>query len=86
MLLNEITDFIARAPKRGFSYNGAQILNHAPARYKWLYEISRGTINERINRRAGIIDKYIPWKNPVMRSINRNRRKALKVTTFIMSA
>jgi hypothetical protein len=78
MLQNEIADFLERAPKKGFSYNGAQILNHAPMRYKWLYEISRGTIHERINRRAGITDIWIPWKNPVLRAINRNKRKQLK--------
>lgn len=74
---NEIRDFIERAPKR-FAFNGMRMVNNAHVRYKWLSEISVGSIDSRINRRAGILDKWIPWVNPIYKSMSRNRKKVAK--------
>lgn len=60
---NEIRDYLARAPKR-WSFNGSQMVNHFPHRVKWLLELCRGTIDERINRRAGVSFDWLyePWR------------------------
>lgn len=77
MQTNEIRDYIERAPKR-WSFSGARMVNHTHARFKWLTDVARGTLNERINRRAGITDPWLPWKNPVQSSIRRNWRNELR--------
>lgn len=71
---NEIRDFLARAPKRRSS-NGQGFLNNTHGRFKWLCDIARGTINEKINRRAGVADPCQPWVNPVWSAIRRHSRK-----------
>ncbi len=75
--INEITDFLNRAPKK-LVYNGYGIQNNSAIRFRWLSEICAGSINQRINRRAGIKDDYIPWKSPTFASVSRHSRKLLK--------
>lgn len=60
---NEIRDYVERAPKR-WSFDGARMINHTGARLRWLEQLCRGTLHERINRRAGISFDWIyaPWK------------------------
>ena len=73
LLSNEIRDFQKRAPKR-FIRTGRSYFNAAAVRYRWLAEISRGTIDERIQRRAGIPidhDRY----TAIYKSIRRHARK-----------
>lgn len=82
MHTNEIRDFIERAPKR-FTFDGKRMVNHAHSRYKWFSEISIGSIDSRINRRAGIVDEWIPWVNPTYKSMSRNRRNLAKRSLFI---
>ena len=77
MQINEIRDYIERAPKR-WSFCGTRMVNHTHARYKWLDDLARGTLHERINRRAGIIDTWFPWKNPIQSSVRRNSRNELR--------
>lgn len=79
---NEIRDFIERAPKR-FTFDGKRMVNHAHIRYKWFSEISIGSIHSRINRRAGIVDAWIPWVDPIYKSMSRNRRNRAKRSQFV---
>lgn len=72
---NEIRDYLARAPKR-WSFNGQGMVNHTHVRLKWLADLARGTLHERINRRAGLIDPWRPWCNPVASAIRRYQRKS----------
>jgi hypothetical protein len=60
---NEIRDYIARAPKR-IQFDGKQLVNNTGARFRWLEQLCRGTIDQRINRRAGVTFDwmYAPWK------------------------
>lgn len=75
---NEIQDYINRAPKP-FHFDGMRMIYNTHARLVWLADIARGTLNERINRRAGIQDKYEPWKQPCwVRASNRHRRNELR--------
>lgn len=76
---NEIRDYLARAPKR-WQFNGMGMVNNTGARLRWLETICRGTLHERINRRAGIVQEYAPWRhlNPAQRSVRRHWRKEQK--------
>lgn len=78
MHTNEIRDYIQRAPKRWQYQHDGSMVNNTGARLKWLCTLCQGTLNERINRRAGIVEAWIPWKNPVHSSVRRNQRKANK--------
>jgi hypothetical protein len=70
---NEIRDYIQRAPQRK-RFDGQRIVWNTATRYKWLADISRGSIDERINRRAGIVFEYVPWKpDPVYKAVQRHR-------------
>lgn len=71
---NEIRDYIERAPKK-WHFTGRRMVNNTHARFKWLADIARGPVDCRINRRAGIIDEWRPWNNPVFKSVARHRRK-----------
>jgi len=71
---NEIRDYVRRAPKRMF-FDGMRMVNTMHVRLKWLSSIAMGTLDERINRRAGMPDKWDPWKNPVGSSIRRHARR-----------
>ena len=75
---NEIRDYLARAPKR-WTFNGARMVNHTFARLSWLADLARGTLDARINRRAGIPDDWKPWHNPTDSSIRRHHRRALRL-------
>lgn len=71
--VNEIRDFLARAPKR-FYRSGAYCRNPAAVRYRWLAEISEGSIDHRIERRAGVRSNP-DYVKPIQKSIRRNARK-----------
>ncbi len=71
---NEIRDYLERAPMR-WSFDGKRMINHTGPRLKWLHELCRGTLHERINRRAGLIDEWRPFSNPVLSSIRRKERR-----------
>ena len=74
---NEIRDFLERAPRK-WSFNGSRMASHSHVRYKWLSEMSCGSIDQRINRRAGIPDEWKPWRYPIYKAMARNQRKRLK--------
>lgn len=74
MNTNEIRDYVERAPKR-WRFEGGRMVNHTHVRYKWLAELALGTIDSKINRRAGIVDKWEPFKNPTWKAIRRHNRK-----------
>jgi len=74
---NEIRDYLNRAPRK-WEYRDGRMLNNTHARLKWLSEIAIGSIDQRINRRAGISDPWLPWCNPGFKAMCRNQRKLLK--------
>jgi hypothetical protein len=74
---NEIRDYIARAPKR-WQFNGSSMVNNTGARLTWLASLCKGTLHERINRRAGIVEPWFPFKNAEYSAVRRHRRKVLK--------
>lgn len=74
---NEIRDYVTRAPKR-WHFNGSSMVNNTYVRLKWLTEIATGLLHDKINRRAGIIFEFTPWKYPVQSSIKRNHRNNLR--------
>jgi len=75
---NEVRDYIARAPKRK-RIDGKRVVWNTEARLKWLASLCRGSIDERINRRAGIVDIYQPWKlSPVFKASRRHRCNELR--------
>lgn len=71
---NEIRDYVERGPKRR-AYSGSRVVNNTRARYIWLADLARGTLNERINRRAGVREEPKPWAFPVGSSTRRHRRR-----------
>ena len=73
---NEIRDYISRAPRR-FHFDGMRMVNNTAARFAWLAQIASGTLDQRINRRAGITDVYKPFKYPVYSSQQRHHRRQL---------
>lgn len=78
LCVNEIRDYINRAPARCV-FNGHQIVWNTHARLKWLADLARGSIDDRINRRAGIIDVYQPWKtSPTIKAQNRHRNNEFR--------
>lgn len=74
---NEIRDYLARAPKTWY-FKDHHMVNTSFVRLKWLTGIAAGTLHEKINRRAGIVDAYQPWKYPISSSIRRNHRNNLR--------
>lgn len=74
---NEIRDYVQRAPKRIY-FNGQGMVNTMHVRLKWLCEIARGTLDERINRRAGISDPWRPWAFPIESARRRNQRNLMR--------
>ncbi|ABM39493.1 conserved hypothetical protein (plasmid) [Polaromonas naphthalenivorans CJ2] len=69
---NELRDYILRAPKR-WTFNGCEMVNNSEACYRWLEQLCRGTLDQRINRRAGLVEKWFPyWRTPTMKSIKRH--------------
>ena len=73
---NEIRDYLARASSR-FHFDGMRMVNNTGARFKWLASIATGTIDQRINRRAGITDDSKPFKYPVYSSQKRHHRRQM---------
>ena len=73
---NEIRDYLRRAPKR-WHFDGGRMVNTMFVRLKWLSDIARGTIDDRINRRAGLESPWRPFHDPICKSITRNRRRQL---------
>lgn len=74
---NEIRDYLERAPKK-WSFNGHLMVNNTRSRYLWLAVLLRGPLDERINRRAGLVMDLLPWKNPVHSSCRRHHRNELR--------
>ena len=74
---NEIRDYIQRAPKK-WEFRGQQMVNNTYPRLVWLSTLARGTIHEKINRRAGIEHPYAPWHYPTGSAIRRNHRNNLR--------
>lgn len=74
---NEIRDYLQRAPKKWF-YDGLSMVNTTHVRLKWLSEIARGTLNERINRRAGIVEAWKPFTYPVGSACRRHHRNEMR--------
>lgn len=77
MHLNEIRDYLDRAPKK-WNFDGRQMVNNTRARYLWLADLARGPLDERINRRAGLVYELLPWKNPVHSACRRHHRNELR--------
>ena len=73
---NEIRDYLSRAPRR-FHFNGMRMVNNTAARFSWLASIASGTLDQRINRRAGINDVYRPFKYPAHSSQKRHHRRQM---------
>ena len=73
---NELRDYLSRAPPR-FHFDGMRMVNNTAARFAWLASIASGTLDQRINRRAGIMDVYRPFKNPVYSSQKRHHRRQM---------
>ena len=73
---NEIRDYLARAPRR-FHFNGMCMVNNTAARFSWLASIASGTLDQRINRRAGINDVYRSFKYPIYSSQKRHHRRQM---------
>ncbi len=73
---NEIRDYLARAPRR-FHFDGMRMVNNSAARFSWLATIASGTLDQRINRRAGVEDAYQPFKYPVYSSQKRHHRRQM---------
>ena len=78
---NEIRDYLARAPRR-WSFDGLQMVNHTHSRLTWLASIARGTLNSRINRRAGIVERERPFCYPEGSSARRKQRRLLVIAGF----
>lgn len=76
---NEIRDYIARAPNK-WCFNGRVMVNNSRVRLIWLSDIARGTLHEKINRRAGIKDEWHPWKmSPAVAAMQRHQRRQLVI-------
>ena len=73
---NEIRDYLSRAPRR-FHFDGMRMVNNTGARFAWLASIASGTLDQRINRRAGIEDVFLPFKYPVHSSQKRHHRRQM---------
>lgn len=79
---NEIRDFLERAPKRIVRRNGKSVYP-THSRLKWLADLAAGSIDDRINRRAGIRFADKPWHNPVWSACQRHQRKLNKRSSLI---
>ena len=73
---NEIRDSLRRAHKR-WHIDGGRTVKTMHVRLKWQSDIARVTIDDRINRRAGLESPWRPFRSPVCKSISRNRRRQL---------
>lgn len=78
---NEIRDYLERAPKR-WTFRCGRMVNHTQARLTWLASLAEGTLNERINRRAGWANDWKPWKNPTYKAVARHKRKMARKEVF----
>ena len=74
---NEIRDYIERAPKR-WRFDGTGLINTTHVRLVWLASIARGTLDERINRRAGLVEIWNPWTFPIGSAVRRHQRRQRK--------
>ena len=80
MITNEIRDYIERAPKRRWKFDGFCMVNNTHVRFKWLADIARGTLDCKINRRAGIVTEKSFFKYPIGSSIKRHARRVNVIT------
>lgn len=81
LLQNEIRDFLQRAPRRNWCFVGDHLINYEGCRSLWFASLLQGTIDERINRRAGLkvfaAVPYAPWRGPYS-AIKRHKRRQLQ--------
>ncbi|ADV02168.1 MULTISPECIES: hypothetical protein [Comamonadaceae] len=75
--INEIRAFVNRAPKT-WMFRDGELLNFTPARHAWLNKMASGSLDQRINRRAGICTQTPIWKYPTMSAIQRNQRRRIR--------
>lgn len=68
---NEVRLFALHAPPR-LVFTGSGMLDCSAARRILLNNLSRGTIDERINRRSGQIEPWEPFKSPTKKAMRRN--------------
>lgn len=78
---NEIRDYLARAPNR-WRFDGVRMVNYTAARSRWLTNIAVGTLDERINRRAGTVNLWIWWKLPPAVSARRRHHRRQMIIKF----
>lgn len=79
LAINEIHDYRQRAPARcTVDQLTGKVKWHTHARLAWLTDISRGSIDERINRRAGIVpDPFKPFHCATQSAVRRHTRRRL---------
>lgn len=76
--VNEVRDYLRRAPPRHTVDQVGRVKWNTHSRLAWLADISRGSIDDRINRRAGIaIDPFRPFHCAVQSAVRRHRRRRL---------
>lgn len=74
-----IQQFIKKAPSKRLSFNGCQIISHDLVRQQMFNQLLTGSIDQRINRRAGLKTQFNPWKSsPVSKSRYRHRKNELR--------
>lgn len=74
MNTNEIRDYIERAPRR-IKFDGCRMVNTTHVRLTWLASIARGTLDQKINRRAGLAERFKPFHNSVESAFRRHLRR-----------
>lgn len=77
LAVNEIHDYLQRAPARStVDQLTGKVRWHTHARLTWLADLARGTIDERINRRAGIVpDPFKPFHCTTQSAVRRHARR-----------
>lgn len=80
-LVNEIRDYLGRAPRK-WCFDSGRMVNTTHVRLKWLADIARGTLDQKINRRAGLVDVWRTWVNPVNSAIRRHGRNKRRAAGF----
>jgi len=68
--INEIREYINRTPAQ-FLFKGYQIFMNIHARLKRLADLAKSSIDDRVKRRAEIINVYQLWKtSPTVKAQN----------------
>jgi hypothetical protein len=68
---NELRLFALYAPPR-LVFSGSSMMDCSAARRILLRNLSRGSIDERINRRSGQVAKWEPFKASINKAMRRN--------------